>query len=66
MLKLINTINESMFDIKKSGNPKIYIEMLLIKFINTNFSHIQDDEVLINKELSAKYGLNIGVFIGYY
>ena len=29
-------------------------------FINTNFSHIQDDEVLINRELSTKYGLNIG------
>ena len=33
MLKLINTINENMFDIKKSGNPKIFIEMLLIKYI---------------------------------
>ena len=33
MLKLINIINEKMFDIKKSGNPKIYIEMLLIKYI---------------------------------
>ena len=35
MLKLANDINEKMFDIKKSGNPKIYIEMLLIKYINT-------------------------------
>lgn len=33
MLLLINTINEKMFDIKKSNNPKIYIEMLLIKYI---------------------------------
>ncbi len=33
MLKLVNVINENMFDIKKSGNPKIYIEMLLIKYI---------------------------------
>ena len=33
MLLLINIINEKMFDIKKSGNPKIYIEMLLIKYI---------------------------------
>lgn len=32
--ELVNLINEKMFDIKKSGNPKIYIEMLLIKYIN--------------------------------
>lgn len=32
--ELVNLINEKMFDIKKSGNPKIYIEMLIIKFIN--------------------------------
>ena len=30
---LINLINEKMFDIKKSGNPKIYIEMMLLSFI---------------------------------
>lgn len=30
----INILNEKMFDIKKSGNTKIYIEMLLLKFIN--------------------------------
>ena len=35
MLKLVNIINERIFDIKKSSNPKIYIEMLLIKYINT-------------------------------
>lgn len=37
MLNLVNIINEKMFDIKKSGNPKIYIEMLLIKYIKDNF-----------------------------
>lgn len=30
----VNILNEKMFDIKKSGNTKIYIEMLLLKFIN--------------------------------
>jgi len=30
---LIININENMFDIKKSGNPKLYIEMFLIKFM---------------------------------
>lgn len=29
-------------------------------FINTNFSHIQSDEVIINKEMALKYNLNIG------
>ena len=37
ILILVNIINEKMFDIKKSGNPKIYIEMLLIKYIKDNF-----------------------------
>ena len=40
MLLLINTINEKMFDIKKSNNPKIYIEMLLIKYIK----QVEDDK----------------------
>ena len=34
--KCVNLINENMFDIKRSSNPKIFIEMLLIKFINDN------------------------------
>ena len=34
--ELANIIDEKMFDIKKSGNTKIYIELLLLKFINTN------------------------------
>lgn len=33
--KLINLINEKMFDIKRSDNPKIFIEMLLLKFVNS-------------------------------
>lgn len=32
--KLITSINEKMFDIKKSGNPKIYIEILLLNFMS--------------------------------
>lgn len=30
----LNLINEKMFDIKKSGNTKIYIEMFLLKFVD--------------------------------
>ncbi len=37
--ELINLINEKMFDIKKSGNTKIYVEMLLLKFINDVILH---------------------------
>ena len=33
-IKLITMINEKMFDIKKSSNPKIYFEITLIKFMN--------------------------------
>ena len=32
--KLITSINKKMFDIKKSGNPKIYIEILLLNFMS--------------------------------
>lgn len=34
--KLISIINEKMFDIKKSGNPKIYIEVLILNFMSSN------------------------------
>lgn len=33
--KLITVINEKMFDIKKSGNPRIYIEILLLNFMSS-------------------------------
>ena len=42
----VNILNEKMFDIKKSGNTKIYIEMLLLKFIN--------DYVNLNTEIVEK------------
>ncbi len=32
--RLITSLNEKMFDIKKSGNPKIYIEVLLLNFMS--------------------------------
>ena len=48
MLKLVNLINEKMFDIKKSGNPKIYIEMLLIKYIKDNFEEKNISQEIIN------------------
>lgn len=49
MLLLINIINEKMFDIKKSGNPKIYIEMLLIKYIKDVFGEKNISREIIEK-----------------
>lgn len=55
METLIHTINEKMFDIKKSGNPKIYIEILLLNFMNSlnniiSREIIRDDESMDIKE----------------
>ena len=35
-------LNEKMFDIKKSSNTKIYIELLLLKFMNDNVINSKD------------------------
>ena len=54
MLKLINTINENMFDIKKSGNPKIFIEMLLIKYIkDISGDKIISQEIKVDENLDT-------------
>lgn len=50
LICLINVINEKMFDIKKSGSPNIFIEMLLLKFINDNIHSNQN----ISQEISNK------------
>ena len=44
--KFTNSLNEKMFDIKKSGNTRIFIEMFLLKFMN--------DFVLKNEQKSYK------------
>lgn len=40
---LINSLIENMFDIKKSNNPKIYIELLILKYMNKLKSNIKED-----------------------
>lgn len=50
LIQLINVINEKMFDIKKSGNPNIFIEMLLLKFIN---DYVRNDKI-ISQEINIK------------
>ena len=67
--EVVNLINENMFDIKKSSNPKIFIEMLLIKFVNEHVLHknisreiktvIEPVKVIENKEdINAKFENN--------
>ena len=42
MQDFVNTINENMFDIKKSGNPKVFIEMLLIKYMREHNNGVNE------------------------
>ena len=55
--KLANLINEKMFDIKKSSNPKIYIEIMFLSFINNN--KIISREIISNDKASIKKEENI-------
>lgn len=34
--KFVNLLNEKLFDIKRSSIPKIYVEMVILEFINNN------------------------------
>lgn len=56
LISLANVINDKLFDIKKSSNPRIYIEMLLIDFCekNKNFNSVEiiSREIIPNKELT--------------
>ena len=51
--KLITSINEKMFDIKKSGNPKIYLEILLLNFMS-DISDSNSTKSVDNKVSSIK------------
>ena len=55
LIQLINTINEKMFDIKKSGNPNIFIEMLLLKFIN---EYVHNDKI-ISREIKVDFSTDV-------
>ena len=45
-----NLINEKMFDIKKSSNTRIYIEMVILKFINDNILDKTIEKVEIKQD----------------
>ncbi|MBQ9018778.1 MAG: DNA polymerase III subunit gamma/tau [Bacilli bacterium] len=50
--KFTNAINENMFDIKKSDNTKIFIEMFILKYINDQNLNKHEDikNVVVEKE----------------
>ncbi len=52
--KFINLLNDKLFEIKKSSDAKIYIEMLFLKFINANISDSQNISREINTQEKSK------------
>lgn len=48
----LNLINEKMFDIKKSGNTKIYIEMFLLKFVDDYILNTNSTMTKINNDVN--------------
>lgn len=63
--KLVSLINEKLVDIKKSSNPTIFIEMLLLEFMNgSNVNSQQINNTPVNKDASKVLkieGNNTGV-----
>lgn len=56
---LINSLNEKMFDIRSSGNTKVYIEMFLLKFINDYVIEINDmKNSVVEKRVSTTHSTN--------
>ena len=49
---LVNLLNEKIFEMKKSGNAKIYIEMLLLKFINDYIFNKIHQNIVVDKVIS--------------
>lgn len=53
--KLVSLINEKLVDIKKSSNPTIFIEMLLLEFMNgSNVDSQQINNTPVNKDASKE------------
>ena len=59
--KLVTIINEKMFDIKKSGNPKIYIEILLLNFMSELTSIISLSDSVKSQNANLDKRLNTAV-----
>ena len=59
LISLANVINDKLSDVKKSSNPRIYIEMLLIDFCeknkNFNSAEIISREIISDKKLANNF-----------
>ena len=53
-IDFVNYFNENMFNIKKSDNPKIYFEILLIKFINDN-NLVKEENTNLDENIEKDY-----------
>lgn len=51
---LVNLLNEKMFDIKKSANPKIYIELTILKFIENLSKMEKITSKIISREIISE------------
>lgn len=52
--KFTNLINEKMFDIKKSSNTRIFIEMFILKYINDYILNNETEKVVVEKVVETK------------
>ena len=53
LIDLLNILNEKLFEIKKSGNTRAYIEVVLLKFINSLNSSNKEKNI-INESKNSK------------
>ena len=54
----VNDLNDKLFDIKKSSNTKVYIEMFILKFINDHtISCNTNEKVAVEKVSKTKKGV---------
>lgn len=51
--KFVFLLNEKIFDMKRASNPKIYIEIMVLKFINEELFDKNDREI-ISREIISK------------
>lgn len=54
--KLANLINEKLFEMKRSSNPKIYIEIMLLDYVNNN--KIISREIISNIKVDVSHETN--------
>ena len=54
ILNFVNLLNDKLSDIKKSSNPRIFLELLLLNFINENNSFGKDNNFVDNSQHVSK------------